>query len=342
MDKNKALAVFDQHKKTGTALMYARREEIADVPQQYEPLLTTCIFNKEDFISMGQGNFYPPKPIVNQISDAAGVSFISGSCGTKVKGDWDKVEIIQHKDGFYEVKGDYGIIGFAQGYRIGPDGKKRLSSVCEYEFNVCDRVNLEKFMGKYPPNSPMEARKQLYEVKKFSTRRASTGAELAVCRELAGIPTAFKAQDLGKPMIFSQIIESNSYKLGIAAELMKTPDGRKSVASAMLGASDDIYGQAQEAQPALIHDVTPEPEAEPEPEKSIFYEPDETERQVNDDQAREALKIQLEEYLLNPIVAADQKGVDRINRVIDTDDIDISILSSMLATLEKATGGQND
>lgn len=338
MDKQKALAVFDSRSKDGKSLVYARREEIEDIPQQYEPLITVCEFDQSDFINMGKDNFYPPKPIVNQISDATGVSFISKNCGTRVKGDWSKVTIVQHKDGSFEALGDYGIIGYAQGYRTKADGTPRKSNVCEYEFNVTDRCNTDYFWGNYPPKNMQDARKKLYEVKKFATRRASTGAELAVIRELAGVPTGFKSKDLGKPMVFSQVIESNRYKLGIAAELMKTPDGRNSLAQAMFGTSQTLFGPGQAQDPADMKDVSPDTPDEPEKhepaEDDIFpAAAEETESEKPEDQIRE-LKTSLEEYLLDPDLKLSANTITYIKSLINNDKITVKELAEAIASIE--------
>ena len=247
MEKDRAIQVFNNYQQK--AIVCARREEIEDMSPQYEPLVTVIEMKEEDFAPVGGGNFYPQKSLQNRMADAAGIKFTE-NCGTRSVGTWVKVSVHAIEGGLFEAVGEYAVIGFAQGYRLGPDGQPRTSSVCEYEFNIVDRCNMESFMGKNPPRTLIEARKKLLEFKKFSVRRASTGAQLAVIRELTGIPTAFKKEDTIKPLLLAQVVESNSFKMGVAKQLMQTPDGRQAVAGAMFGNTRQIFGPSTPA-PAI-------------------------------------------------------------------------------------------
>jgi hypothetical protein len=249
MDSTKALAILTQHA-TQKSLVFASREDVESVAPQFEPVVTVLQFELSDFVDVGMGNMYPSKSATNRIADATGVSFLPGAGGTRPEGDFKSVKIVD-QGGFTQAYGEFKVIGSAQGQRLKPDGTPRFSSVREYEFNVIDRANRD-FLKK-PENYKTEAqaRAHLLELKQFATQRASTGAQLAVVRELAGIPTAFKRDQIGKPMVFSQIIENNRFKLDIAKEIMKTPDGRQAVAAALFGTSQKLFGP-QPVAPAQV------------------------------------------------------------------------------------------
>lgn len=318
MDKTKALQVIDSNQ--GKALMFARREEIEEVSQQYEPIVTVLQLDSSQFADVGMGNMYPMKSATNQIADASGVSFTT-NCGTKEKGSWADVRVHQEKDGSFSVSGDFAIVGWAQGQRLKPDGKLRTSSVREYEFNVVDRANLDFVNDADKPNDRKKystlakARKHLLELKKFATQRASTGAELAVVRELAGVPTAFKKGEVGKPMLFSQIIESNKFKMDVAEKLMKTPDGRQAVAGALFNTTAALYGnqtqQIDGSNPAEPRDVSPETEGEPQSDQWA----DEPEPQQTGEDPRERLVTELEAWLNSNVLS--EKGREIVRHAVN-------------------------
>lgn len=272
MDNTKALAILNQSASKG--LVFARREEIEAVAPQFEPIVTVIDFEPTDFVDVGMGNMYPGKSATNRISDAAGVSFLRDVGGTREVGSWSSVRVSKQPGGFWQATGEYKVIGTAQGQRLKPDGTPRLSSIREYEFNVVDRAN-EDFLkdagrdGGPKYGTEVTALKHLYELKKFATQRASTGAELGVVRELVGLPTAFKKDQIGRPMVFSQIVENNSFKVGIMREIMKSPDGRQAVVGALFGAAAALFGpqaaagqiEAPPAGQAAERQVGPEPEA---------------------------------------------------------------------------------
>ncbi|WP_321991502.1 hypothetical protein [Marispirochaeta aestuarii] len=322
MQKEKALQLITQHQ--SNSLVFARKEEIEDISPQYEPIVTVLEFQKDDFAPMGGGNFYPMKSATNRIADATGVSF-THNCGTREVGNFHSIKIDQSPEGyFYVVDGNYAVIGYAQGQRLKPDGTPRLSSVCEYEFNVVDRAN-EDFLNDFTKNkyikTSIQARKKLLELKKFATRRASTGAELAVIRELAGVPTALKQEQINKPMLFAQVVENNQFKLQIARDLMRTPDGRQSVANAMFGTTQSLFGP-QAAQPALTtsedETVVSEGHEEVGPEPDEFDDFDDFGNDVvtETEERREILHV-LEEYFHSGILP--KSGRDRVQLALNND-----------------------
>ena len=330
MQKDRALQIMTQHQ--GNSLVYARREEIENISAQYEPIVTILEFQKDDFAPMGGGNFYPMKSATNRIADATGVSF-TNNCGTREVGNFHTIEVNQAKEGYFYAVGNYAVIAHAQGQRLKPDGAPRLSSVCEYEFNVVDRAN-EDFIADFEKNkyikTAIHARKKLLALKKFSTRRASTGAELAVIRELAGVPTALKQDQISKPMLFAQIVENNQFKLQVAKDLMKTADGRQSVAQAMFGTTQALYGPQGGERPRIAEHVpqeAQETEVEPDPfdDDVVGNEPD----------PRDEALHQLEEYLNSDVLSERGRGV--VSAALQSpDDMTIDQLNDLIAKCQAA------
>jgi len=327
MEKNKALQLI---KKNERAICYARTSVIMDISPQYEPIITELSFRDDEFVHVGGGNQMPLKSAVNKISDATGVSFTE-NCGTRVKGSWSEVVIEKSPDGFFSASGDYGIIGFAQGERIKPDGTVRRSSICEYEFSVTDRFNLECLNEKTAPRSMAAARKKLLELKKFSTARASTGAELRAIRELAGIPTAFSGEQIKRPMLFAQIIESSDYKMKMLEKVSETPEGKEAIAREVLGTTKKIFGEPETIREAslesMIEDIEPE-----EDEVELFGE-----SQKNPDEEKiKEIKVKLEEYLLGEELSrVSQDSRNHISELINDPEIGLSDLAEALASVEQ-------
>jgi hypothetical protein len=244
----KAIAALTGFKNKG--MTFARREDLESVSQQYQPLVTIVEFQGQDFTDVGMGNMYPGKSATNRIGDASGVSFLEGVGGTREEGSMSSLKVVKTEGGYYQVEGHYIVIGTAQGERLKPDGTPRRSSLCEYGFDVVNRTNLDIINDQKKPanerklETELACRGQLLTNQKFSIQRARTGSELGVIRELVGMPTAFKKGQVaeGCQMLFSQVIENNTFKVAVLAEVMRTPDGRAAVVQALFGQSRAVFG----------------------------------------------------------------------------------------------------
>ena len=241
MDITKALSVIEAGKKKN-AYIVASVNEIEDISEQFESLITLVDLKPDEFHDLS-GKYQPTKAATLKMADAAGISFLPDQCGTRTKGVWADVKMIQ-MEGVFQATGDYGIIGYAAGERRGPDGVMRQSQREEYEFSVTDRFNIDRLNDKYPQKTVIAAWKKLMEVKKFSVRRASTGAELAVCRALAKIPTAFNQEDTKRPFIFSQIVKSQKYTNKLISMAMQSPEGREQLLNTTLGIKSGLFGKS--------------------------------------------------------------------------------------------------
>lgn len=243
----KALQALEQFKNKSMA--FARKEDFEAVGQQFQPLVTIVTLMPADFTDMGRGNMYPGKSAVNRIGDATGVSFIEDAGGTTEIGNASTVKFVKQEGGYYQVEGKYEIVGRAQGTRLKPDGTPRPSSPSEYGFDVVGRTNAELVrdaQGDKKLTNELAARAKFLELQKFGRQKARTGAELGVIRELAGVPTGFKKEQINQngptDMLFSQIIENNQFRLAVLQEVLKTPDGRASVVQALFGQSREVFG----------------------------------------------------------------------------------------------------
>ena len=360
MKQNDALQILEKYP-IGKALMIAKREEITSVSPQFEPLVTVLELDwDEEFTNVGsQSNpqYYPNKAATNKIAEAAGIGF-TPNCGTRKEGSWQNVKITQgesHND--YKMEGEYKVIGWAQGYRIQPDGSKRYSSVCEYEFECTVRAALDfssdasknpdaKNWQDRPRYETVEKkRKHFLELVKFAVQRAETGAQLKAIRELTGLPTAFKKSHYKKPLVISQTICNNQFKVEITNKLLSTPDGRNSVANAMFGNGVNLYGnqmQSPHLSQSVMDDRTPPIKEIPEemegiPEEEDQYEDIEKSIFDSEEEALSPLddaKIRLEEYLNDPVVNALEKNVIGIKRLLDDPEVTLEKINQTFKKIE--------
>jgi hypothetical protein len=300
MDEGKALALkkFDDFKNKG--LVYALRDEIESTIDEYKPTVTVVEFEKDDFFQVGKDTWYPSKSATNKIAEAAGVSYTDAGSLEEI-GKFHELKIEQDPEGWFQVVGEYAIRVSAQAYRLKADGTPRNSSKVYYEYNVCDRVNialLKDFKNYKKFKTRFDVQVKLIEEKKFALRCASTGAQLAAAREIAGIPTAWKTQDINKPMMFSHVIRNPEYQKHLTAALLKTPEGRKAVAEATFGTTSHLYGQeaAEAARPSL-QEHSKNSDFEPMIENDPFDEIASTKESELTEWDR--MKLELEQFLIS-------------------------------------------
>ena len=229
MNNETALAIIQKHE-AEKDLVYVRPEDL-QTQRMFVPQVTVLHALQTDFHERPiNGKMMPKSHHVDRIGEAAGVDFVDG--GTR-------------------KEGDFVYVGFAQGRRRLPDGTWRKSSVQEYEFDV-DVRSKEDFLndskGKY--TSDVAKEKHVIDLKKVARQRASTGARLRVIRELVGIPIAFGPEEFKRAMVIHRIAVNSD-------ALLDNPETRHEAVAMATGAVSEVYGP---------RDVTPEPEALPEPE----------------------------------------------------------------------------
>lgn len=211
------LAVIQQHEKNQD-LVFVRPEDL-QTQRMFVPQLTVLHATPDDFHNIS-GQMMPKSYYTDRIGEAAGVSFIAEHCGVRKEGE-----------NVY--------VGFAQGRRRLSDGSWRTSQVHEYEFDVDVRAEedfLKDTKGKY--KTEVDKQKHRLEYKKFARQRAGTGARLKVIRELVGIPTSFKPQQMQKAIVVSRIAVNTD-------ELMADPNMREAAIQQAVGAQAQLFGPGQ-------------------------------------------------------------------------------------------------
>jgi len=211
----KALAVIQEHEKNQD-LVFVRPEDL-QTQRMFVPQLTVLHATPDDFHNIS-GQMMPKSYYTDRIGEAAGVSFIAEHCSVRK-----------------EREGENVYVGFAQGRRRLPDGTWRTSQVHEYEFDVDVRAQ-EDFLKKPDKyKSDVEKEKHRLEYKKFARQRAGTGARLKVIRELVGIPTSFKPQQMQKAIVVSRVAVNTD-------ELLADPNLREAAIQQAVGVQRQLFG----------------------------------------------------------------------------------------------------
>jgi hypothetical protein len=225
-------------------LRFGSELDFQTAPVFHTEVTELAVLPKDAYHTLEGGSVMPKKPLTNAIGDAVGVVYTE-NCGTR-KGP-----------------GKYEVIGWAQGRKRMPDGTWKTSKVCEYsfdpevrseiDFNTDERKDAKD--RKYARE--IDQKKHVLDLRKFSTQRASTGAALMVIRDLANVPTAFKAHEINQPMLFTRIALNTD-------ELLQDPRARAEIVRMAIGAQTEIYGprDVTEPRPALAAPAEPTPEAD--------------------------------------------------------------------------------
>lgn len=223
MNEQTALAVVQKHEQAKD-LVFVRPEDL-QTQAMFVPEVTVLHATPEDFHRISGGQMMPKSYHTDRIGQAAGISFIAEGCGTRKEGE-----------NVY--------VGYAQGRKRLPDGTWRISGVHEYEFDVDSRAR-EDFLAnpdKYPTDVAKE--RHVLELKRFARQRAGTGARLKVIRELAGIPIAFRPEQINRAMVVCRIAVNTS-------ELLATPGMQQAAIQQAVGTQPMLFGPEP-------RDVTPD------------------------------------------------------------------------------------
>lgn len=218
MNNNTALAKIEKAQQVG-ALIFVDKEWGTDKTPLYKLEITEIFINRETECFNISGKFMPRREVVDRIGEASGIDFIFGISSSRTVDD-----DICGKRTVYTAS--------AQGRRLMPDGSWRKSSKCDYDFDPVLRAMLDfdatelnsetkqkrRISSKGVPYGSTLAR-YILELQKVAMQRANTGARLRVIRELVGMPIAFEAKDLDKPLYLGRIIPNTDY-------ILETPEGR--------------------------------------------------------------------------------------------------------------------
>ena len=222
-----ALAKIETAKKTG-ALIFVDNEWGTEKTPLYKPEVTEIKINKETECFSISGKLMPKREVVDRIGEASGVDFIFGEVRNLTIED----EACGKRTVFVAV---------SQGRKMMTDGSYRTSSKCEYEFDPVLRAMLDYDVTELNEQTKLKKKKDRYgkeygstlaryilELQKVATQRANTGARLRVVRELVGMPVAFDAKDIEKPLYFGRMVQNTEY-------ILKTPEGRAMATAKALG-----------------------------------------------------------------------------------------------------------
>jgi len=257
-------------------------EEFQVSNELWQSLITVIEVKPDMFHNMGTTNkpvFYPKKELTNIIGCGMGIEF-------------DKTVSMKEVYGEEKILPDGTRIRKVSGYQCTKIGKKRkpdgdfmFSSPFTYEFNWEDRAeedflsdmdNVGQFWpdknpkAKYnfpddPAKEAVARRKRVLALKKFAAQRASTGAELGVIRELTGMPTGFKPNELtGGKIVVSQVCKSEEkQKRESEAHIQNIIHGGKSAddinnaAKLLTGNDVNVQEEIKKSEPIALKPGTP-------------------------------------------------------------------------------------
>jgi hypothetical protein len=227
-----ALATIESAAQNGSLIFFDRKNGFPQV-ELYRTEVTVLTINKDEECFEISKKFMPKREVVDRIGGASGVIFIKGETRSHTSDD--------PSCGKHTV-----FAGIAQGKVRMPDGTWRESSICEYEFDPTLRAMLDYKVTELTPETKAGKKEwtdektgktkpygsslatAILEYQKTGRQRANTGARLRVIRELTGMPIAFTAEQLSKPMVFGRIVQNTSY-------ILQTPEGRAMATAQALG-----------------------------------------------------------------------------------------------------------
>lgn len=224
MGNENALAII-QKAREGGALVFVNQDNFQSGVELYKTEATVIRANPDEFHKIDT-KFMPSRPVTDRIGEAAGVEFVSGDVRAETRDD--------------ATAGKRTVfIGTAQGKVRMPDGHWRMSAVEEYEFDPVLRAMLDKRVDYITETNRGVFARAAMEYTKAARQRAATGARLRVIRQLTGMPTAFSADDIKKPMVFTRIVQDTSH-------ILDTKEGRTLATMQALGiTAESLYGKRQ-------------------------------------------------------------------------------------------------
>jgi hypothetical protein len=266
----------------GDKSVYVNLDAIRDLPDEFEAVITELKIDiKSDFSDVGNETYMPKPELMYRIAEARG---ISGGEQSIVEDIIQEIDInpllckpIDAQPQFQRRIVGKKVIKYST--VLEEDGTLRRSSPCTSTYNVWERC-LELWskeelytdgytkQAKYPPkyDTPYKRKAHFDGEMKFASAKAETKAHLKTIRELAGLMTGYRKDDLAKGvMVFAKIRRSSmALKTETAARLAALSRGIEPgrTATAMLFGSTDLQPEpAHEA-----HDV--QPDFEPVPQQA--------------------------------------------------------------------------
>jgi hypothetical protein len=275
--KTQEAVTLVQKYKSENQLVFVAEEDLK-TQTMFLPEVVVIHSTPDDFHNIS-GNYMPKRHQVDRIADASGISFLTENCGTRTE----------------QVDGSTVYVGFAQGKKRMPDGTWRTSSVCEYEFSPVKRAEEDALRKPDAYKTEKDKKLAVLNYQKFGRQRADTGARLRVIRELTGIPTAFKPEEIKRAMVFSRVSINTD-------QLLADPEMRQAAIRIATGASEQIYG------PEKLTKLLPVPESNGET-MAVDYEVH------NGEPERQSVTVPWEEEQKSQESAGEQKNKEMIEEL---------------------------
>lgn len=228
-------------------------DAIDKLPDEYEAIITEVRFSMADFANVGSKEkpMYMPNPdLMYAIAEACGISGGERSINEPLV---EEVDINRVRADLVSppsiTKMVVGRIVKKYSTVIQEDGTERKSSVCAVAYNAfercCELWSKEemytqgyKVAGKYESKYQTRWQRQAHldSEMKFAGQKAETKAHLKTIRELAGLMTGYKAEDLVNGiLVFARIRRSSAVlKMETAARLTALSRGESTGTAAML------------------------------------------------------------------------------------------------------------
>jgi len=259
----------------GDKSVYINWDAVKDLPDEFEVVVTSVKYDPKNldasFSDIGSGMRMPTPDFMYRIAEACG---ISGGSESETAPIIEEIDINPMLCKPIDATPNYQrkIVGRSvskRSSRMMEDGSLAFSSMCTAEYNVWERCctlwsNEEMYTngytkkGKYDNKyqNPFQRKANFDSEMKFAHAKAESKAYLKSIRELAGLPTGFKSNDL----ISGQLAFS---------KVRRSPLALKAETAARLGAISRGIGQST-AQAQLFGpaepEIYPEPIADIEPE----------------------------------------------------------------------------
>lgn len=226
------------------ALSYVKASHLEELSPLLEVSIEAISCRKEEFHCLPGNTYMPRKETIDKFGQAAEISFNPLAESTRREGDC--------------------YIGKSQAMVLGPDGKQIFGDICEYEYDVAVRHEIEiieDLHAKFPRFHSQgklnedKARLAYLALRKTARQRANTGARTRAILSILGMQTGFK--DLFRPedkpdatvtFLFSRIIINTMNEMVLNRMLVNL-----TAPAAML------FGPRKQ-QTLLPHDDLPEPE----------------------------------------------------------------------------------
>lgn len=277
------MAKIKNEYKPGDPSVYINFDAIADLPEEYEAVITEVLFDPKNlnksFVNVGSKSnpsWMPSTELMYKIAEACGISGSPDSETTPIIEDVDINPMLMKG---LDAPPTYrrmtvGRSVSKRSSRLMEDGTPLWSSLCTTDYNVWERcmdlwsteeaysegytkkLNYEKA---YKYETMYKRRAHFDSEMKFAHAKAETKAYLKTIRELAGLPTGFTTEDLASgKFVFARVRRSKSLlKMETAARLQAISRGFSGSPPSLFGPADDGKTSFEQLpEPPVVYDAT--------------------------------------------------------------------------------------